>query len=162
MSDDPGSNEKFHKSLALYTVLASRPTTDSHTRLVCLAKKASLLDMHPSIRTFDTTCSKLRQEDAKTLLPSASFGALLVDRVTTTHDLAVAYKESGDAINASAAYDRAVQLMQELPKELLKIDEKPISFADMLAEWADVEQSLGRTTKASKIRDRSSKERQNI
>ncbi|KAJ1798199.1 hypothetical protein LPJ59_002655 [Coemansia sp. RSA 2399] len=154
------SDEKFQTSLALYTTLASRPTTDSRTRLVCLAKKTSLLDMHPAIRTFDASCRKIRASscrDAKTHLPfSASLGAMLADRVATIRDLALAYKESGDAINTSVMYDRAVQLLEALPEETRKTT--GCGLSDMLLAWADVEESLGRTTKASKIRDRSRKD----
>ncbi|KAJ2524778.1 hypothetical protein GGI11_000561, partial [Coemansia sp. RSA 2049] len=150
------TDEGFCQALALYTTLASRPTTDRHTRLVCLAKKAALLDAHPRIRAFDSRRSKGRNGSA-TLHPaessssssaSAPLRPLLIARAAVFRDLAAAYKESGAAVNASAAYDRAVQLMQLLPDD-------SDCLSETLAEWADVEESLGRATKASRLRERS-------
>ncbi|KAJ2656523.1 hypothetical protein IWW48_004983 [Coemansia sp. RSA 1200] len=147
------TDEEFCQALALYTTLASRPTTDRHTRLVCLAKKAALLDAHPLIRAFD---GRRKRHGSATLLPAESSASsssallrpLLIDRAAVFRDLAAAYKESGAAVNASAAYDRAVQLMQSLPDD-------NDGLSETLAEWADIEESLGRTTKASRLRERS-------
>ncbi|KAJ1730115.1 hypothetical protein LPJ72_004624 [Coemansia sp. Benny D160-2] len=152
------TDEGFCQALALYTTLASRPTTDRHTRLVCLAKKAALLDAHPRIRAFDNRRSRSKgRNGSATLHPaessssssaSASLRPLLIARAAVFRDLAAAYKESGAAVNASAAYDRAVQLMQSLPDD-------SDCLSEALAEWADVEESLGRATKASRLRERS-------
>ncbi|KAJ2868540.1 hypothetical protein GGH94_000072 [Coemansia aciculifera] len=171
-------DEATHRSLTLCRAIISNPNTDTNIRISCLAKCVSLLDALPKVREFDVQATReIKQKvPSKTLAKPVSDDPhiwppeliqILLDRAIALKDLATAYRQNGDAQNSAYNFDRAVTLLESfvLASPLFSLaqsneDTKSIAIntlLQVLGDWADVEQSLGRNAKAAKIRMRTDK-----
>ncbi|KAJ2490341.1 hypothetical protein IWW37_003226 [Coemansia sp. RSA 2050] len=173
-------DEATHRSLTLCRAIIGNPATDPGTRISCQAKCASLLGALPKARAFDAQApQEIKQSqkapptiDSAKNLPSGAHAwppglkRILLDRATAFRDLAAAYRQSGDAQNSAYNFDRAVTLLESfilaLPLFSLQSKEDTEALAastlsQALGDWADVEQSLGRNSKAAKLRMRADK-----
>ncbi|KAJ2046877.1 hypothetical protein H4S04_004786 [Coemansia sp. S16] len=165
------ADEATHRSLTLCKAIISNPNTDPNIRIGCLAKCISLLDTLPKVRDFDVQAvseakHKMRSTNAESKDPSIwppQLMQILLDRATILKDLATAYRQNGDAQNAAYNFDRAVTLLESLIQtshlSLAEAngDTKTVArntLLQVLGDWADIEQSLGRNAKAAKIRMR--------
>ncbi|KAI8323683.1 hypothetical protein GQ54DRAFT_99680 [Martensiomyces pterosporus] len=127
--------EEAHRSLALYRAVLSSPSTDTATRLACLAKSASVLDGLQSVREFDLRHKNSAKKHKKMKQLSASGGGtgdgnlrtpaaaanslppswqILFDRAATYRDIATAYRLLGDAQNAAFNAERSATLFETL------------------------------------------------
>ncbi|KAJ2063472.1 hypothetical protein GGI17_001688 [Coemansia sp. S146] len=180
-------DEATHRSLTLCRAIISNPNTDINIRISCLAKCVSLLDALPKVRAFDVQATReIKQKVPSTAntenIPSNTLAKpasddphiwspglmqILLDRAIALKDLATAYRRNGDAQNSAYNFDRAVTLLESFvlasPRfSLTQSNEDTKSIAintllQVLGDWADVEQSLGRNSKAAKIRTRTDK-----
>lgn len=150
-------SEDAHRSIILLQTVLSSHQSDISLRIKCLAKLAAQLDSLPAVRQHDRT----KQISAAT---DMSLLYLLLDRATTYRDLGTARRQSGDAVQAAANFDRATNLLESLLRQTQSqsskrqiADRAKNSLASMLPQWAEVEDSLGRPSKADKLRQRAQK-----
>ncbi|KAJ1914847.1 hypothetical protein GGI09_006354 [Coemansia sp. S100] len=164
-------DEATHRSLTLCKAIISNPNTEPNIRIGCLAKCISLLDTLPKVRDFDAQAAseakhKMRSTNTESKDPNIwppQLMQILLDRATILKDLATAYRQNGDVQNAAYNFDRAVTLLESLIQtshfSLAEAngDTKTVArntLLQVLGDWADIEQSLGRNAKAAKIRMR--------
>ncbi|KAJ1865370.1 hypothetical protein LPJ73_000015 [Coemansia sp. RSA 2703] len=140
--------------------MVSSPATDKFTRLSCLAKLASVLDLLPAVRAFD-----LKKSNSTC---SISTYDLLLDRATVYGDLAAAQRMVGDIHSSAHMYDRATVLLEALAKRMAVESQATDDIENIrtcvtstlqrvLEEWISVEQSLGRNNKGEKLKQRGAK-----
>ncbi|KAJ2786622.1 hypothetical protein GGI15_001369 [Coemansia interrupta] len=146
--------------IALYKSTISNPETDKFTRVSCLAKLASVLDLLPAVRMFDS-----KKSDGSCGMSTYD---LMADRAGVYGDLAAAQRMTGDIHGAAHMYDRAAGVSEALIKRValekgMAEDIEDIrtcatnTLLRILDEWADVEQALGRNSKSDKLRQRAEK-----
>ncbi|KAJ2714726.1 hypothetical protein H4R19_001573 [Coemansia spiralis] len=139
-------DEATHKSLLLCQLALRSPATPAGVRVSCLARISMLLDGLPLAQAKTGDCI------------SGGAWRLGRDRCRAFSELAHAYRETGDAQSAAANYRRAAVLAEAhaacpAPDAVAGPSVEEL-HAQICAAWADVEESLGRTTEARRVRAR--------
>ncbi|KAJ2458994.1 hypothetical protein GGI02_005937, partial [Coemansia sp. RSA 2322] len=102
-----------------------------------------------------------RPSESRTTELPCGLMQILLDRALVLKDLALAYRQIGNAQSSACSFDRVVSLLESLihaaPQSSNARTTAQSALLDALNDWASIEQSLGRSAKAEKIRTRASK-----